>query len=694
MKIVQSTCNYCSLDCNLDFYVENDKIVKVIPKKGYPVNDGFSCIKGINLDKQQSVVKNSQLPKIRQEDGSFKDLSWDEAFDYTANKIKDIQKKYGNESFAGISTGQLTMEEFAIAGHVIRNELKANLDGNTRLCMATAVVSYIQSFGFDAPPYTLNDLELSDTIIFIGANPIVAHPIVWDRVKKNKINGKKVIVIDPRKCESAKQADHFYQLNTKADIYLFYTIANILIDKGLVDNDFVKKHTNKFDEFKEFVKDYNIDKVEETTGLTKSEVLELTDLIANGKKVSFWWTMGVNQSHVGVRTAQSIINVALLTGNIGKPGTGPNSLTGQCNAMGSRAFSNTTAFYGGGTYDKDARRTKVANVLGVPEDYLPSKPTFTYNKIIEEINAGNIKGLWVLCTNPRHSWTNNETFKTAVDKLELFIVQDIYTTTDSAKIADVIFPVVPGIKKEGTYINTERRLSPMRPCISRKENEKSDYEVLYEMGKALGMGDKLNGWETPKGAFELMKKCSEGMPLDITGVEWEGLENSNGVQWPFRKGETLEDDQRRLFEDGNFYTPNKKANFMFETPAENPLPTNKEYPILLNTGRGSVGQWHTQTRTKEINFVNYVSPEDAYVFINSKYALDNGISDTQKIKINSINGQSAEFIVLISDDVKYNEIYAPIHYIECNKLTPSIYDPFSKEPSYKSTPVNIEMIRG
>ena len=182
MKKVQSTCNFCSLDCNLDFYVEDEKIVKVIPTKGYPVNNGFSCIKGLSLDKQQTVVRESTLPKVKQQDGSFKTLQWDEAYDYVAKRILDLQEKYGQESFAGISTGQLTLEEFAIFGHVMRNFLKTNVDGNTRLCMATSVVAHKQSFGFDAPPYTLNDVELSDTIILIGANPVVAHPILWGRI--------------------------------------------------------------------------------------------------------------------------------------------------------------------------------------------------------------------------------------------------------------------------------------------------------------------------------------------------------------------------------------------------------------------------------------------------------------------------------------------------------------------------------
>ncbi len=692
MKKIQSTCNYCALDCNLDFFVENEKIVKVVPTKGYPVNDGFSCIKGINLDKQQTVVKNSQKPKIMQKDGSFKDVEWDDAYNEVARRITDLQTKYGAESFAGISTGQLTVEEFAILGHVVRNHLKTNLDGNTRLCMASAVVAHKQSFGFDAPGFTLNDLELSDTIVFVGANPIVAHPIIWDRVNKNK--NKKVIVIDPRKSETAKNADYWIDVKPKADIQLFYTVANTLIEKGYIDNDFIKNSTNKFDEFKEFVKVYTLDTVEETTGVSKEKVLELVELINNGERVSFWWTMGVNQGYDAVRTAQSIINIALMTGNIGKPGTGANSITGQCNAMGSRAFSNTAGLYGGGAFDNPARREAVAKALGVDDDVLVTKPTIPYNKIIEDINDGKIKGLWVLCTNPRHSWTNNETFRTAVEKLELFIVQDIYTTTESAEVADIILPVIPGIKKEGTYINLERRLSPMRQCLERLENEKSDYEVIYGIGKALGMGNLLKGWETPKDAFELMRKCSKGMPLDITGVTWDMLTDSKGVQWPFRDGDTLTDDQRRLYGDGKFFTPDKKANFVFDVPAENPIPTTNEFPYILNTGRGTVGQWHTQTRTKEISFVDDTMPKHAIVYVNTEFAKEKGIEDNDTVKLLSMNGYDANFVALITDDVRYGEFYAPIHYIECNKLTPSIYDPYSKEPSYKTTPINIEKVRG
>ena len=689
MKKIQSTCNYCAIDCNLDFYVENNRIVKVVPTKDYPVNDGFCCIKGLSLDKQQTSVKPSQLPKIKI-NGKMTTVEWEYAFKYVADKLKEIQEKYGKESIAGISTGQLTMEEFAIFGHVMRNYLKTNVDGNTRLCMATAVVAHKQSFGFDAPPFTLKDLELSDTIVFIGANPVVAHPILWGRVMKN--TDKKVIVLDPRKSETAMNTDYWYGLKGKSDLQLFYTVANLLIEKGYIDKKYIADHTEGFKEFKEFVKKYTLEETVKKTGLSKEQILEFVELIHKGKRVSFWWTMGVNQGYEAVRTAQAIINIALMTGNIGREGTGANSITGQCNAMGSRAYSNTAVLFGGGDFNNEKRRQQVAAALEVDESVLAEKPTITYNQIIEGINNGDIKGLWILCTNPMHSWTNNKTFQTAVEKLELFVVQDIYDDTDSAQACNVFLPVVPGIKKEDTYINLERRISAMRPCLEKEENEKNDYEVIYEIGKALGMGELLKNWETPKGAFKLMQKCSKGMPCDFTGTSWEKLENSHGVQWPFREGEVLEEDGRRLYEDGNYFTPSKKAKFIFEEIRENPLPLTDEFPILLNTGRGTVGQWHTQTRTREVQFVEDVVADKAYVYMNTILAEENSIKENDKIRIYSINGKDAVFFVKITENVQYEELYAPIHYIECNMLTPSIYDPYSKEPSYKATPVRFEKL--
>ena len=691
MKRIQSTCNYCALACNLDFYTEDGKIKRVVPTPHYPVNKGFSCIKGLNLDKQCTKFNGSKKPLLKMKDGERKAIEWKEAFDLFASKMTAIQEKYGKESVAYISTGQLPTEEMALLGHVGRSYMGINGDGNTRLCMASAVVAYKQSFGFDAPPYTLKDLELSDTIFFIGANPVIAHPIAWGRVRKNK--DAKIITIDPRKSETAMNSDMWIDIKTKGDLALFYTLANVLIEKGWIDEDYINNYTEGFEDFKEHVKKYTLEDVEERTGISKMRVLELAKIIHEGKRVSFWWTMGVNQSYEAVRTAQAIINLALITGNMGREGTGANSLTGQCNAMGSRMFSNTTALYGGGEYNNKERRKVVADILGMDENMLPSKPTLDYEQIIKGINKGEIKGLWVVCTNPRHSFSNNEEFKKAMKNLDFFVVQDIYEDTDSSKECDLYLPSVPAIKKEGFLINTERRLSALVPVLEKEEDELSDYEILLGIGEALGMGSLLDKWRTPEDAFKLLRECSKGMPCDITGVSYERLRDSKGVQWPCREGEELESDERRLFEDGKYYTPSGKAKFIFEDVTENPNATNEEFPFNLNTGRGTVGQWHTHTRTREIQAVTNIVPQKAYVDINRKDAERLDIKENDEVLIHSSNGHTSKFIARLTDNLKEKTLYAPIHYIETNLLTPSVFDPYSKEPSYKTVQVNIEKVR-
>ncbi|EGT4142832.1 nitrate reductase [Clostridium perfringens] len=691
MKRIQSTCNYCALACNLDFYTEDGKIKRVVPTPHYPVNKGFSCIKGLNLDKQCTKFNGSKKPLLKMKDGERKAIEWKEAFEIFASKMTAIQEKYGKESVAYISTGQLPTEEMALLGHVGRSYMGINGDGNTRLCMASAVVAYKQSFGFDAPPYTLKDLELSDTIFFIGANPVIAHPIAWGRVRKNK--DAKIITIDPRKSETAMNSDMWIDIKTKGDLALFYTLANVLIEKGWIDQDYIDNYTEGFEDFKEHVKKYTLEDVEERTGISKMRVLELAKIIHEGKRVSFWWTMGVNQSYEAVRTAQAIINLALITGNMGREGTGANSLTGQCNAMGSRMFSNTTALYGGGEYNNQERRKVVADILGMDENMLPTKPTLDYEQIIKGINKGEIKGLWVVCTNPRHSFSNNEEFKEAMKNLDFFVVQDIYEDTDSSEECDLYLPSVPAIKKEGFLINTERRLSALVPVLEKEEDELSDYEILLGIGEALGMGSLLDKWRTPEDAFKLLRECSKGMPCDITGVSYERLRDSKGVQWPCREGEELESDERRLFEDGKYYTPSGKAKLIFEDVTENPNATNEEFPFNLNTGRGTVGQWHTHTRTREIQAVTNIVSQKAYVDINRKDAEKLDIKENDEVLIHSSNGHTSKFIARLTDNLKEKTLYAPIHYIETNLLTPSVFDPYSKEPSYKTVQVNIEKVR-
>ncbi|WP_278601022.1 molybdopterin oxidoreductase family protein, partial [Clostridium tertium] len=444
--------------------------------------------------------------------------------------------------------------------------------------------------------------------------------------------------------------------------------------------------------FKNHVKKYDINDVEEYTGISKGRVLELAKIIHEGKRVSFWWTMGVNQGYQAVRTAQAVINLALMTGNIGRPGTGANSITGQCNAMGSRLFSNTTGLYGGGEYTDKARRKVVAKALGIDEEMLPKKPTIPYNAIIEGINNGTIKALWVLATNPVVSWINSLEFKKAAEKLEFLAVQDIYSDTETCKYAHLILPSTNGLKKEGVLINTERRLSKIQPVLEKKKDELSDYDILLGIGNALGMGSLLDKWKTPRDAFETLKECTRNMPCDITGVSYDMLKDSKGIQWPFKEGDDIEKEERRLFEDGKFYTPNKKAKFIYEDIINPPFEQSEEYPYILNTGRGTVGQWHTQTRTREIPDVEAIIMKKGYININTDLAEELGIKENDMVKVSSPNGISNQFLVKLSRTVKKDQLYAPMHYIEANSVLPSIFDTYSKEPNYKYGPVKIEKI--
>ncbi|WP_373205288.1 molybdopterin oxidoreductase family protein [Clostridium tertium] len=693
MKVVRSTCNYCSIACNFDFHVEDDGFIqRVKPAKDYPVNRGFCCVKGLNLDKQNTIYENPVLPLLRNEKGELEHISWDKAFNIFAERVKKIQDEYGKESFAFLSTGQLCTEEMALAGHIGRTFLGGNGDGNTRLCMATAVVAYKQSFGFDSPPYTFEDLELSDVMIFIGCNPVVAHPILWSRVIKNRNKDKKIISIDPRRTETVTNSDMWIDIKPKSDLRLLYTLSNVLIEKGWIDEEFIKNSTEDFEGFKNHVKKYDVNDVEEYTGISKGRVLELAKIIHEGKRVSFWWTMGVNQGYQAVRTAQAVINLALMTGNIGRPGTGANSITGQCNAMGSRLFSNTTGLYGGGEYTDKARRKVVAKALGIDEEMLPKKPTIPYNAIIEGINNGTIKALWVLATNPVVSWINSLEFKKAAEKLEFLAVQDIYSDTETCKYAHLILPSTNGLKKEGVLINTERRLSKIQPVLEKKKDELSDYDILLGIGNALGMGSLLDKWKTPKDAFEVLKECTRNMPCDITGVSYDMLKDSKGIQWPFKEGDDIEKEERRLFEDKKFYTQNKKAKFIYEDIMSPPFEQNEEYPYILNTGRGTVGQWHTQTRTREIPDVEAIIMKEGYINLNTDLAEELDIRENDMVKLSSPNGVSNKFLVKLSRTVKKDQLYAPMHYIEANSVLPSIFDTYSKEPNYKYGPVKIEKI--
>ena len=685
-------CGYCSTGCRLKISLKDGKPVNLTPSSEYPVNLGMACPKGWEALAVLDSDERADTPLL---DG--KPTDWNTALDAFCDNFKSIQKEHGKDSVAYISTGQITCEDFFLLGSFGKFGIGTKHgDGNTRQCMATSVVAYKQSFGFDAPPYTYGDFEESDTLVFIGANPAIAHPIMWQRVMRNQRNPN-IVVIDPRRTETAQVATRHVPLTPKSDLILLYALAHIIVRDDRLDQEFLA-NTEGFAEFKDFLKDYSPEVVAPQCGQTVAELESLAHLVSEpGKRVSWWWTMGVNQSYEGVRTAQGIINLCLMTGNIGKPGTGANSITGQCNAMGSRLFSNTTNLLGGHDFANPAHRTKVANIMGIAEERIQEAPGYAYDQIIDAIDRGEIKGLWIIATNPNHSWIAQNKFAEVRKKLDYLVVQDIYKTTETAQMADLVLPVAGWGEKDGTFINSERRFGTIRQVKEAPGQALTDFRIVHALADRWGGCDFLKKWPTPGDAFQALKALSKDQPCDITGIkDHDHIEQAGGIQWPYPDGSVAlqaaptvdKDNERRLFADGKFYTPSGKAKLLFDKPSPLAEPTCEDFPFILLTGRGTSSQWHTQSRTGKSKILRKLYPEDCYLEIHPDDAKELGITDRQTVTITSRRA-SITAQAYFAPTVQRGQVFLPMHYKEVNKLTHASFDPHSRQPSYKYCAVSI-----
>lgn len=693
--ITTMTCGYCSTGCGLDVHMKDGEAVNLTPRTESPVNLGMACPKGWEALTVLKSDNRATVPLLKNEQGKQKPINWETAAMTFVDRFKAIQQKYGDESVAFITTGQIATEEMAFLGALTKFGMGLRHgDGNTRQCMATAVTAYKQSFGFDAPPYSYNDFEESDVIIFVGANPCIAHPIMWERVIKNE-NNPTLIVIDPRMTETAMQANMHLQIQPKGDLALFYGVSRILIENDWVDSGFIDAHTNDFDAYSEFVQKFTLEKTATDSGLTTTQIEEFARTIGEGKAVSFYWTMGVNQSYQGTRTAQAIINIELMTGNIGKPGTGPNSITGQCNAMGSRLFSNTTNLFGGRDFTNAEDRQVVAEILDIDPAIIPTKNSWAYHEIMEGILSGKIKGLWVICTNPAHSWINQNQCHDFLDRLDFLVVQEMYHDTETAKLADLVLPAAGWGEKEGTFINSERRISTIKKVVKAPGEALADFLIFKLIAHQWGCAEMFKEWTSPEAVFQILKKLSKDQPCDITGIEdYQMLDEMEGIQWPLVNKEQLkQSNERRLFDDGQFYHVDGKAKFLFEDPRPMSEPPSKKYPFILLTGRGTAAQWHTQTRTNNSAVLKKLYPHDPFVEINPTDAKHLEISQNDWVVIKSQRGEM-KAVAFLTHAVQPSQIFIPMHYKNTNKLTDAVFDPYSKQPSYKSCAVTIFRTRG
>lgn len=687
-KWVATTCGYCSVGCGMEIGVRDNQAVAVRPLEVHPVNRGKLCPKGLSEHHTIAATTRLKRPLVRRH-GKLVEAGWDEALELLVARFGDTQKRYGRNSLGVISTGQLVTEEFYTLGKLVQLGFGTNnYDGNTTLCMATAVSGYKLSFGSDGPPGAYEDLEKADVILLIGANIAENHPILCQYLESNP--SKTLIVADPRVTKTAMMADLHLPLKPRSDLALLNGIAHILVKHGLIDREYIARHTTGFDELARHLENYAPAKVCDITGLTQDQLYKTAFLYGRAKAGFIGWTMGVNHSTKGTETVNAICNLALLTGQIGREGASPFSITGQCNAMGTRESGFTSSMPGYRKFDDPADRRELAELWGIDESRLPRKRGLAYPDIVEGAVSGAIRALWIIATNPVVSFPNQSVLRQGLSNLEFLVVQDGYHPTPTTDLADLVLPAAIWGEKEGTYTNSERRVSKVNKAVEPIGEARPDFDIFLAIAERLGCREELfPGWRGPRDAFEEWRTVSRGRLCDYSGISYELLEQEGAVQWPFPEGAPRRA-VSRLYEDGRFETADGRARLICGNWEPFPEQPSRDYPLVLNTGR-TVEHWHTRTKTREAPILERLAPE-SWLEMNPRDAGRLGLRSHDRVDVVSQRGRVSAVELRLTEITGPGQVFMPFHYFEtnANEVTLSAFDPVSREPNYKQCAVRVE----
>lgn len=692
---IKTTCSYCGVGCGIVVKKNTNGTVTLDGDKDNPVNRGMLCSKGMNLNYVANDISDRLLyPQMRwNKSYPLEKVSWNEALDRAASVFKSMIKKYGPDSVGFYISGQCLTEEYYIANKLTKGFLGTNnIDTNSRLCMSSAVAGYKNTFGEDSVPISYDDIELADCFFITGANPAWCHPILFRRIEEHKRNNPnvKIIVVDPRETDSAKFADLHLQITPGTDIVLNNAIGKRLIERGKIDKKFVANHTENFEAYKKHVQATSLKKAAEICNIKVDDIKKAASLIANANGFISMWAMGLNQSVVGTYKNYSLLNLSLITGHIGKPGSGPFSLTGQPNAMGGRevgGMANLLAVHKNLLNEND--RNEVAKFWDV--DSISSKPGYTATEMFDALESGKMKAIWIICTNPMVSMPNVHRIEKALKNAKFVIVQEISKKSDTVNYADLVLPAAAWIEKEGTMTNSERRISYLPKIIEAPGEARPDVEILCDFANRMG----FNGFNYDSTSEIYQEYClmTKGTNIDISHLSYERLKHEGTFQWPV--AEFGHKGTPRLFEDKKFYTPSQKAIFNIPKYTNNPSnEENAQFPLILTTGRIR-DQWHTMTKTGKVSRLktHYSSP---VLEINKINALSNDIKNDDVVEVKSKNGV-VRVRAKITSNIKYNVVFLPMHWGKqlnsnlnrANNLTNTIVDPISKEPDFKYTRVSV-----
>jgi len=676
---VKTTCGYCSVGCGMLIGVKNNKAVAARGNPQHPVNRGKLCPKGLTEHHILAAPGRATTPLLRK-DGILVPVSWDEALSTMVERISDIQERHGRAALGVIGTGQLLTEETYTLGKLVQLGFGTpNNDGNTTLCMASAVSGYKLSFGSDGPPGTYADLETADVILLIGANIADNHPILCERLQRNR--RRTLIVVDPRVTKTAMMADIHLPVKPRSDIALLNGIAHILIRDGLVDDNYIAAHTEGFIEFADFVSAFTPEHTAGITGLSVSTIVQVAHLYGNAKAAFIGWTMGVNHSTQGAVTVTAINNLALITGNIGRTGASPFSITGQCNAMGTRETGFTSSLPGYRKFDSPEDRQALADIWQIDIDRIPTARGKAYPDIIEAAVTGSVKALWFIATNPAVSFPNYDLLAFALKNVEFLVVQDGFHPTPTTAFADLVLPAAIWGEKEGTYTNSERRVSKVNPIVAPPGEALSDFDIFLAIADKLGVREELYpGWTTTHDAYREWQRVSAGRTCDYSDISWEKIEREGGVQWG---GE-------RLYTDGAFAFPNGRAR-LHQVPCEPFLEQpDSEFNLILNTGR-TVEHWHTRTKTGRVEQLNSMV-SNAWLEMNPSDAQQLKLRSHDRVTVISRRNRVAQVELRITGIVAPGQVFMPFHFAEANSnlVTLGAFDPISREPNFKQCAVRVE----
>lgn len=685
------------MGCGVDVHKDTYGRLTLTGDKDYPVNTGMLCSKGRTL---HYTVENKTdrllYPKMRWNKNSpLQRVDWETAINRAAAAFKSIIKKHGPDSVGFYVSGQLLTEEYYIVNKLIKGFIGSNnIDTNSRLCMSSAVVGYKMALGEDSVPASYEDIDLADTFLIAGANPAWCHPILFRRLENHieKNPDTKIVVVDPRKTQTASVATLHLQVNPGTDIYLFKALGRIIIENGWTDEEFINNKTSGYDDYKNTVFENSIDEVALICGVPKEQIEEAAKIIGKSKRFMSWWTMGLNQSSVGVNKNLALLNLSLITGQIGKPGCGPLSLTGQPNAMGGRevgGLANMLAVHK--DYTNEEHREQVGTFWGT--DNISSKPGLTATEMMDAMIDGKLKALWVICTNPVVSWPNARKADEALKKCNFVVVQDISIKSDTLEYADLVLPAAGFMEKEGTMTNSERRISYLPKIVEAPGEALPDTEIIQRFAQKMGYKKAFN-FKNPEAVYKEHAALTQGTNLDVSGLDYSILKSKRSVQWPYKTGEKG-DGTARLFEDGIFFTNDKKAHII-PTPSHNQSePTSQTYPFVLTTGRIR-DQWHTMTRTGKVEKLNQ-HIEHPFCEINTIDADLLKISEGDIVEINNGRG-SVRVKANVTDNIKKGLVFLPMHWGKklqsdlnrANNLTSPIVDAKSKQPDFKYAAVSVK----